>query len=119
MLADMFARARTTHSQCKRKVTENISNIDIVAARGFPKQLNEEYVSLLRVLTCGGAWGKEARHAIDRADDMQCELCGGAKHTPEHTAFYRTRSDVVKSRADVDEELANLNPDLLPSHINM
>ena len=57
----------------------NIFEIDSLATRGDPKQFNDEASSLLRVLKCGGAWGKEALHVIDRADDLQCELCGGGE----------------------------------------
>ena len=46
------------------------SEIDVVATRGNPKLHDEEDSSRLRILQSGGAWGKEALHAIDRAGDM-------------------------------------------------
>ena len=74
MLGKTFARARTAEAQGKRKANEHIFGIDVIATQGHPKHHKDEDSSLLRILKSGGAWGKEALHAIDRADDMQCEL---------------------------------------------
>ena len=117
MLGDLFARARTAEAQGKRKANEHISEIDAVATRGNPKLRDEEESSRLRILQSGGAWGKEALHAIDRAENMQCDLYGAPKQSPEHTSFYCDHPEVVKARKDADSEIANLNPDLLPSHL--
>ena len=119
MLGDLFARARTAEAQGKRKLNVHISEIDAVATRGNPKLHDEEDSSRLRILQSGGAWGKEALHAIDRAEDMQCDLCGAAKQSPEHTSFYCNHPEVVKARQNADFEISNLNPDLLPAHIKL
>ena len=77
----MFARARTVEAQGKRKAAEHIFEIDVIATQGIPKQFDDEESSMLRILQSGGAWGKETLHAMDRAEDMQCELCGApSKH---------------------------------------
>ena len=60
-LSDMFVRARTAEAQGKRKATEHIVEIDVIATKGNPKQHDDEGSSMPAILQSGGARWRNTR----------------------------------------------------------
>ena len=113
MITAMATRNRTREAADTRKECVGLQEIDRTATKGDETNLASDDLTNLNMARTGSAWDRNTAFWAGQCEDQSCKICG-EKEEADHIW---TCKGLEKKRAEVDEDIAKLDPEKLPAAV--